>query len=337
MNSYPRVYIIVLNYNKYDYTKRCLESLHASDYPNHHIVLIDNGSSDGSSQRLQNEFPDITYIFNEKNVGFARGVNVGIRHALLDPDCAYVLLFNNDAIMLPTYLRRAIETAESDPQIGIVGGKTYQDQTSNVISYAGGEIHTWTASTVAYGIGQEDTGEYDKVCQTTYIPGAMMVIKRRVLETVGLLPEVYFFGTEDIDYCIAARQGGFKLYYIPTLAAYHLGGGSFWSWEPKWTYNFYRNKLTLLRRHLPFWVLPFYRILIVLYAYTLAPRRWQTIADKHGFTNTRAYSFEDMQRAMLQAVRDHNKPPISEEVLSEFEQSFKGRQRLDTCDDILRD
>ncbi|MGA9768306.1 MAG: glycosyltransferase family 2 protein [Blastocatellia bacterium] len=314
----PRVYVIVLNWNNYEDTKRCLESLEEVSYTNLRTIVVDNGSKDGSQQRLQRDFPSATFLFNDKNLGFAKGANVGIRRALQDPSCAYALLFNNDAIMLPDYISKAVETAESAPLIAVVGGKTYQNKRSKKISYAGGYVRIWTGGAVAYGLGKEDHGEYDRVCETNYVTGGMMLIKRSALDSVGLLPEDYFFGTEDIDYCLSVQKAGFKLFYIPTLAAYHLGGSSFWSWEPRWTYNFYRNKLTLLRRHLPFGFYQVYRLILLIYALFVAPKRWQSLAMRHGYEGSRQYSFSDMQRAMIRAIQDCDKETITEETLLKF-------------------
>jgi GT2 family glycosyltransferase len=320
-----RVYVIVLNWNNYAGTKNCLESLQQTTYSNLKIIVVDNGSIDGSSQQLQTEFPDITFIYNDKNLGFARGVNVGIKHAIAEPCCAYVLLLNNDATLLPNFVREAIVAAESNMSIGVLGGKMYQTPDSTKISYAGGYISRWTGGIVARGLGQEDHGHFDIAEETDFVIGALMLVKRRVLENVGLLPEEYFFGCEDIDYCLAVKKAGFKLYFIPTLSAYHLGGGSHWGWEPKWIYNGYRNKLTLLQKYLPFGFFPIFKFMLFVYARFFASRRWRSLAIAHGFEGNRPYSLDEMQRAMIQAIRDHGKDGPTEETLARFDKTLESK------------
>ncbi|HEX8089199.1 MAG TPA: glycosyltransferase family 2 protein, partial [Blastocatellia bacterium] len=112
MSPKPRVYVIILNWNNYKDTKNCLQSLQATSYPDLKIIVLDNGSTDNSGLLLREEFPDVIFIRNEENLGFARGCNVGIRAALEDPLGAYVLLLNNDAELTGEGLIEAIEAAE---------------------------------------------------------------------------------------------------------------------------------------------------------------------------------------------------------------------------------
>ena len=161
----PRVYVIVLNWNKYEYTKKCLESLGKASYPNLKTIVIDNGSLDGSGQRLQTEFPAAHFIFNDKNLGFSRGCNVGIKAALKDEQCAYALLLNNDALVTPRFLERAVELAESDKRIGMLGGKIFQSLDSDVLSYAGGYVSRWRGQTVVRGIGEPDKGRFERLAK----------------------------------------------------------------------------------------------------------------------------------------------------------------------------
>src|SRR5438067_2262972 len=110
----PRVWAIVLNWNNYSQTKLCLESLRRASYPNLRVVVVDNASDDNSGKRLQSEFSDYDFVFNEQNLGFARGCNRGIRAAQDDPECAFALLVNNDLEVEPSFLEPAVDAAEQD-------------------------------------------------------------------------------------------------------------------------------------------------------------------------------------------------------------------------------
>src|SRR5437763_7318693 len=118
MTKKPRIYVVVLNWNNYADTQKCLESLRTATYSNLRIIVVDNGSIDGSGQRLAREYPEWPVILNDSNLGFSRGCNVGIRAALEDETCAYVLLLNNDATATPSFLEKAVEAAEADRRVG---------------------------------------------------------------------------------------------------------------------------------------------------------------------------------------------------------------------------
>jgi len=107
----PLVYIVILNWNQYDDTKECLDSLPKINYPNYRVVLVDNGSHDKSGERLKSEFPQHVFIFSEKNLGFAEGNNVGIQKALEDKNCDYIFCLNNDTIVEPNFLDELIKIA----------------------------------------------------------------------------------------------------------------------------------------------------------------------------------------------------------------------------------
>ncbi len=183
--TYPRVYIIILNWNNYEDSKKCAESVEQATYPNLKIVIADNASTDGSGKRLEHEFPQHRFVFNEENLGFSRGCNRGIRAAVEDEDCEYVLLLNNDAVVSPQFLEEAIDKAEEDDRIGLVGGKILISDETRRIWYAGGEVLRWRGGVSVRGVGEIDHGQYDEAGEVGFITGALMLIKREVLIKVG--------------------------------------------------------------------------------------------------------------------------------------------------------
>jgi GT2 family glycosyltransferase len=315
----PVVYVIVLNWNNYADTRKCLASLLAATYPALRIILVDNGSTDQSSHRLQADFPTLQCIFNAQNLGFSKGCNVGIRAALADVDCAYVLLLNNDAEVEPQFMEAAIEVAGADDRTGLVGGKILHAPESRIIGYAGGDISRWRGRLIIHGFNEWDHGQYDQPGEVGFVTGAFMLISRPVLEKVGLLPEEYFFGTEEQDYSFNVRRAGFKLYYAPGSVAYHVSGGSHWNWDPKFVYNGYRNKLIFQEKYLPPGVFPIWKQVFTVYARYAARRLWQYLANKYGYDKEREVSYEEMEFALQRAIADHGKTLLSEETLNQFE------------------
>jgi GT2 family glycosyltransferase len=256
-NSRP-VYALLLNWNNYDHTKNCLLSLQDVVYPGLKVLVVDNGSSDGSAQRLQKEFSQHSFVFNEANLGFARGCNRGIRVALQNPDCAYVLLLNNDMEVEPNFLEPAVAMAESEAQVGLVTGKILFGDRRNVIWQAGGNIDGIRIQGVPRAWNEVDIGQCDAVCETNWASGAMLLIPRKTMESVGLLPEEYFFGVEEWDYSTSVRKAGLKIMYVPDFKAYHYAGGSYKAGHPILiVYNGVRNKLVYAQKHLspPVWLI----------------------------------------------------------------------------------
>ena len=326
MRDHPLVYVIILNWNNYEDTKRCLESLNAATYPNLRTLVVDNGSADGSGKRLQADFPDLHFIFNDKNLGFSRGCNVGIRAALADEQCAYVLLLNNDAVVAPSFLEGAIEVAEADAHAGLLGGKILFSPESKKIWYAGGDVLRWRGQVTVRGFREMDAGQYDEVAEVGFITGALMLIKRSVLESVGLLPEEYYFGVEEADYSLAVKQAGYRLLYVPDLLAYHRSHGSHSNHDMKFFYNNYRGKLILQEKYLPKPVFMLWLVVFRLYSTMLAARTWQRLRNEDAEQLDKRLPVADMKFALRKAIEDHGKDVLSEESLSRFEAELK-RQR----------
>lgn len=250
--NWPKVAIIVLNWNNYAASSRCLKSLQKITYPNYIVYLVDNGSKDDSKEKLFDEFGDsgIRFIFNDQNLGFAAGCNQGIKKALED-GCDYVLLLNNDCIVYDQdFLNYGVKFAEANPQYGIVGGKIlfWPDtkriwSTGGYITFWGGERHI--------GHGEIDKGQYDKIAERRFISGALMLVKREVFDRIGLLPEVYFFGKEEWEFSTRARKAGFHLLYHPRFSVYHEASSSHEWTDPTYVYNGTLSKILYKRRNLP--------------------------------------------------------------------------------------
>lgn len=252
----PQVCVIILNWNNYAQTKRCLESLLQVTYPNLKIVVVDNGSADGSGHRLKKEFSQYSFLFNEANLGFASGCNSGIRLALEDKQCVHVLLLNNDMEVQPAFLEPAVEVAALD-RVGLVTGKILFGDRRDVIWSAGGYIDRLRIQGVAPAWNKPDDGQWDAVSETKWGSGAMLLLPRATIEKIGLLPEEYFFGSEEWDYSTSVRKAGLKIMYVPDFKGYHYAGGSYEAGHPVLiVYNGIRNKLVYAQKHLstPAWL-----------------------------------------------------------------------------------
>jgi GT2 family glycosyltransferase len=229
--QHPRVSIIILNWNGLSDTIECLESLRNVAYPDYEVVVVDNGSEGNDADALRQRFGDYIHVIeNERNYGFAEGCNIGIRHSLRGSGIDYILLLNNDTTVAPDCLDELVKVAEGDPGIGIVGPKIYYYDfggRADVIWSAGGKIRWWHPW-VYDGIGTNecDAPRYNGLDSVDWVSGSAMMIKRSVLEMLSCLDPKYFFGNEDVEYCLRARKRGLKVVYVPTARVSHKVGKS---------------------------------------------------------------------------------------------------------------
>jgi len=223
MMTYPKVSIIILNWNGLEDTIECLESLKKITYPNYEVILVDNGSRGNDAQVLQEKFSDyIRLIKNDKNYGYAKGNNIGIRHALSNSQPDYILLLNNDTVVDPEFLTEMVKVTEGDDQNGIVGPKTYLYDTPTQfwLAWANIDMHRGRVSFV--GFGETDEGQYDDVREVHgYVAGSCLLIKQQVIQNIGLFDESYFCYWDETDYCFRVRKAGYKIAYAPHAKIWH--------------------------------------------------------------------------------------------------------------------
>jgi GT2 family glycosyltransferase len=219
--SAPKVAVIVLNWNGRDLTLDCLDSLLQSTYKNLEVWLVDNASSDDSVEAVQEKFAgQVKIIVNNTNLGFAGGNNIGIDRALA-AGADYVLLLNNDTVVDPGMVGHLADHLTQNAEAGIAGPKIYYHNPPNQIWFAGGEVFPARATARHIGIREKDTGRYDTLKQTDYITGCALMARREVFEKIGRLDPVYMAYFEDTDFCMRARQAGFKIYYVPAGKVWH--------------------------------------------------------------------------------------------------------------------
>ena len=298
----PRVFIIILNWNNWPDVLECLESLKDNDYPNYQVVIVDNGSD----QKPQVLNQDIKIIYNEKNLGFSGGNNVGIKYAL-ENNADYVLLLNDDTIVSQDFLSKLVEVAENNNKIGIIGPKIYFYNNDVILSQqakdlneidssalpqndreskgklwsAGGKINWLYNKGEMIGYDEEDKGQYDlpKVQETEFLTGCCVLVKKQAIEKIGLMPEEYFLYYEDTDWSLKARENGFKCVFVPDAKIWHKGSQSSISGSSSYIYYHIRNGLIIAQKYAPWYIKPiihldvFYRIIKQIFKMIFMPKK----------------------------------------------------------------
>lgn len=249
-DSVPQVSIVVLNWNGLENTLECIESLSKINYPNYEIIVVDNGSSDGSAQTLKDRRYKITLLENAENLGFSAGNNVGILYAL-EHGADYIFLINNDTIVDQDIVRTLVDVGEKDTRIGMIGPKIYDFYEPDKIWFAGAFIDWKTGESPHLGKGKMDEGQYTDVVEVERLTGCAMLIKREVFEKIGLLDPSYFLYFEDVDFCVRAKKANYKIVCAQHAKVWHKESMSTKakSGSPLHTYYHNRNRLLFLKKH----------------------------------------------------------------------------------------
>lgn len=249
----PLVYVVILTWNQRKDTLGCIESLSRMTYPNYRILLVDNGSSDGTVEAVRARFPDVEFVVNPENMGFPGGNNIGLSYAL-DQHVDYIFMINNDTVVEPAILDELMACANL-PDVGMLTPKIYSFDQPHHIWSVGGKKHKWTLEVISRGDGQLDHGQWEDVIEQDYLFGCALLLKRSLLERVGLFDAgfnpIYY---EDVDLCLRARQAGFRLLLVPRARMWHKGsasGGGFDS--PRVRYLMARNSVRFFRKHVHGW------------------------------------------------------------------------------------
>jgi GT2 family glycosyltransferase len=217
-----KVSIIILNWNGLEDTIECLESLKKMTYPNYEVIVVDNGSKGDDALVLQEEFGDYIHLIqNDKNCGYTGGNNIAIRYVMNHSAPDYFLILNNDTIVAPDFLGQMIKVAESDASIGIAGPKVYYYDFPDRSQSVGARINMRTSQTSAAATKQIDTGQCGGEQAVDYVSGCCLLIKKELIQKVGLFDESYFCYWDENDYCFRAKEAGYRVVCIPEAKMWH--------------------------------------------------------------------------------------------------------------------
>ena len=219
----PNVGIVISNYNGWQDTVQCLESLQKQTYRDFEIILLDDASTNDSVQQLQKHLTENTvFLPQEANVGFAAANNVGMRRALAD-GCDWVLLLNNDTVAAPDFLENLLRET---PAGAVSCPKMLFLDPPDEIWFAGGELDRATGKVRHLGGHEKDGPAFAEKKQVSFITFCCVLLPRQVIEQVGFLDETLFMYCEDVDYCIRLADAGVPLWFLPDARIWHKAGGS---------------------------------------------------------------------------------------------------------------
>jgi GT2 family glycosyltransferase len=222
----------------------CLDSLNQSDFYSYEVIVIDNGSVDGSLEMIEKNYPLVRLIKNPENMGFAVACNQGIKAAKGE----YISLLNNDIEVESNWLTKLYEGMERHPECGMGTTKMMFLDQRDVFYNTGDLFHAWSAGG-GRGQGEKDIGQYE---EEDYVFGACAgagIYRRDFFEKVGIFDEDFFIFAEDVDINMRGQLQGFKCVYLPKAKVYHIGTATIGLYSDRYIYLCKRNDIFVLIRN----------------------------------------------------------------------------------------
>jgi len=267
------IYAIILTLNNFEDTSECIQSLFKLHAKTLIIVIVDNGSIDGTPKKIMDLYPDVRVIRNNSNIGVPAGYNVGFKYAL-ENNAEFILMLNNDTVVHPQMLDNLLENARNDPNSGILMPKILNYGENAEIWSSGGRYRKFPPAIL---MTDKRKGSAETLRLIEYAPSCVLLINRRAFELAGLFDPGYFFYYDDWDFSERVRTCGLNIWYIPTAIAWHKvsrttkGPSSSLYW-----YTIAASSIRYYRRHgNPVWLsLPIHLIYIFLREF-IWKRNWK--------------------------------------------------------------
>ena len=244
--------VVVVSYNTAGLLERCLRSIRAHAPAGAEVFVVDNASHDGSADAVAAEFPDVVLIRNERNLGYAGGMNAGMRRAAA-LGAEYVLLLNNDVEVDRSFVSTLVDEALRRPDAAALCSKVLYADPPDVIWFAGARFDPRSGyNGRLVGHGERDSERFASVAETDRVAGTAVLVPHRALDDVGLFDSALFAYVEDTDWSLRARAAGYRLLVVPGSRVWHrVSAASGGENAPATLYYNVRNLLVVCERHAP--------------------------------------------------------------------------------------
>ena len=264
--SYPDISAIIPSFNGKTHILRLVASLYKTSYKNLEIIVVDNGSTDGTIEALKKQFPKtITVNAGKKNIGLTGCRNLGM--TLARKSSKYFLLMDADTVADKDMIKRLVEFMDNHKNCGIATPMILYLTNKKWVNQAGSNVNLFTGR-VKVGWGPIEKFQKAKQVQNS---GTVLFIDRKVIDVIGGFDDQLFMCYEDVDFCLRAKRAGFEIWYCPTAISYHDQSIDEDNWRPRVlgrAYALGRNRTLTLKKYSPFFpiFLPFIPIFIAYYS-----------------------------------------------------------------------
>jgi len=252
----PKVAVVIVNWNQRELLLEAVGSCMSSHWSNLLMIVVDNGSRDGSAKAVTEAFPDTVMVQNEFNEGFAVGSNQGIKHAR-EAGVEYILFLNNDATLEPDAIGKMVELMEKNTMVGAVAPYIFYYDRRDIIWYGGGIVQFWRGRIAHRFLRQIFHEDEHQPSPTRYLTGCVFMVRVEALKSVGFFDTTMGLYSEDVDFCLRLRYSGWRLWVTPDAKAYHrisvTAGGEL---SPFKAFHRGRSNAMLTRRWANIWEWP---------------------------------------------------------------------------------
>ena len=295
-----RIAVILLNWNSYQHTANCIQSLKQSTPQDFDIILVDNGSADQSGSNLHQQFPFVKYIQSEDNKGFAGGNNLGFNYAI-EHQYEYVLMLNNDVFVEPDFLDKLVNYMDAHPEVGAIQPKIFFNDNREKVWNGGSYFLSWFGWTYSKNYMRRESSPQKQFQEVDWITGCALLTRTDIIKEIGFLNDHFFMYYEDVDFSFRIKSAGYKLIFHPNSIIYHIAGGASKNLKkdkegfvnPYMQYLNTRNHIWVLKSWTswykwPSTLLTLIGINLLVMLYFILRRRWQKLSFTakgfyHGF------------------------------------------------------
>lgn len=241
--------MLILSYNGKELLEDSVSTYLANDYPNFEVVVIDNGSSDGTKDYVEDRFPEAKVIRLEKNRGYSGGFNFGLDYAFVQQRADYVVITNNDVKVDKGLVSSLTELARQEEKVGFVTGKAYYYEKPDTLQSVGKyeDPIRWNGEHI--GLREVDRGQYDQVSERFFIDDIFMLVSRQLYEDVGGYDTTFFFQAEEYDWQARGKAAGYKIMYTPHAKLWHKESMTIGKQSAFKAYYDARNPMLVILKH----------------------------------------------------------------------------------------
>jgi GT2 family glycosyltransferase len=245
----PKVFVLILTYNNKYLLEDSISSYLNNNYSNFQVVVIDNGSVDGTKEFVEEKFPEAAIIRLEKNQGYSGGFNFGLDYAFNQKNADYALVTNNDVKADTQVITELVKVAAKDKKNGFCTGKVFYFDQPNILQTVGKRSHPirWNGGNM--GTGEEDTGQYDKESERDFSDDIYTLVRRELYQEVGGYDTTFFLQCEEYDWQARAKALGYKIMYTPHAKIWHKESVTIGKTSPLKEYYNARNPMLVILKH----------------------------------------------------------------------------------------